>query len=51
MFSHYRLKKNETKQNKNMTFFQFLAVMFKQNFSATPFTTDFAGNYAPIALR
>ena len=34
-----------------MTFFQFLVVIFEQNFSATPFTTDFAGNYAPIALR
>ena len=29
-----------------MTSFQLLVVKYKQNFSATPFTTDFVGNYA-----
>lgn len=34
-----------------MTIFQLLVIMYKQKFSATPFTTDFVGNYATIAVR
>ena len=34
-----------------MTIFQLLVIMYKQKSSATPFTTDFAGNYTTIALR
>ena len=48
-------EQNETKRNKittkNMTIFRLLVIIYKQKFSATPFTKDFAVNYATIALR
>ena len=45
-------EQNETKiTTKNMTIFRLLVIIYKQKFSATPFTKDIAVNYATIALR